>query len=91
MYACMYVGIYISSSHKDKLNFGIFNQELRAAASNIEPKHEKEIKALMNSYKSSYPNWVFELRCAPILMFSTSLFFHACISVCACVFFYTNQ
>ncbi|KAM7462785.1 hypothetical protein LguiA_030906 [Lonicera macranthoides] len=38
-------------------------QELRAAASNIEPKHEKEIKALMNSYKSSYPIWVFELRC----------------------------
>ncbi|KAG6674733.1 hypothetical protein I3842_15G059600 [Carya illinoinensis] len=38
-------------------------QELRAAASNIEPKHEKEIVALMNSYKSMYPKWVFELRC----------------------------
>ena len=37
-------------------------QELRAAASNIEPKHEKEIAALVNSYKTSYPKWVFELR-----------------------------
>ncbi|XP_030950306.1 origin of replication complex subunit 2 [Quercus lobata] len=38
-------------------------QELRAAASNIEPKHEKEVVALMNSYKSLYSIWVFELRC----------------------------
>ncbi|EEF34658.1 origin of replication complex subunit 2 [Ricinus communis] len=38
-------------------------QELRAAAANIEPKHEKEIIALMNSYKKLYPRWVFELRC----------------------------
>ncbi|GLT38900.1 hypothetical protein SLA2020_131160 [Shorea laevis] len=38
-------------------------QELRAAAANIEPKHEKEIEALINSYKSLYPKWVFELRC----------------------------
>ncbi|KAL0017357.1 hypothetical protein SO802_004426 [Lithocarpus litseifolius] len=38
-------------------------QELRAAASNIEPKHEKEVVALMNSYKSLYSKWVFELRC----------------------------
>ncbi|CAB4266392.1 unnamed protein product [Prunus armeniaca] len=38
-------------------------QELIAAASKIEPKHEKEVKELMNSYKSSYPEWAFELRC----------------------------
>ncbi|KAB1220367.1 Origin recognition complex subunit 2 [Morella rubra] len=38
-------------------------QELRAAASNIEPKHEKEVAALLNSYKSLYPKWVFKLRC----------------------------
>ncbi|XP_057973659.1 origin of replication complex subunit 2 [Malania oleifera] len=38
-------------------------QELRAAASNLETKHEKEIFSLMNSYRSLYSNWVFELRC----------------------------
>ncbi|XP_059636575.1 origin of replication complex subunit 2 [Cornus florida] len=38
-------------------------QELRAAASNIEPKHEKEIAVLINSYRSLYPKWAFELRC----------------------------
>lgn len=38
-------------------------QELRLAASNIEPKHEKEIAALVNDYKSLYPKWLFELRC----------------------------
>ncbi|KAA8528549.1 hypothetical protein F0562_035904 [Nyssa sinensis] len=38
-------------------------QELRTAASNIEPKHEKEIASLMNSYRSLYSKWVFELRC----------------------------
>lgn len=38
-------------------------QELRAAAANIELKHEKEINSLVNSYKSLYPKWVFELRC----------------------------
>ncbi|XP_044485615.1 origin of replication complex subunit 2 [Mangifera indica] len=38
-------------------------QELRAAASNIEPKHEKEIASLINGYKSWYSKWVFELRC----------------------------
>ncbi|PQM34939.1 origin of replication complex subunit 2 [Prunus yedoensis var. nudiflora] len=37
--------------------------ELIAAASKIEPKHEKEVKELMNSYKSSYTEWAFELRC----------------------------
>ncbi|KAJ6415523.1 hypothetical protein OIU84_004344 [Salix udensis] len=38
-------------------------QELRAAAANIEPKHEKEINSLVNSYKRLYPKWAFELRC----------------------------
>ncbi|KAJ9186242.1 hypothetical protein P3X46_005768 [Hevea brasiliensis] len=38
-------------------------QELRAALANIEPKHEKETIALLNSYKKLYPRWVFELRC----------------------------
>ncbi|KAK9271174.1 hypothetical protein L1049_026763 [Liquidambar formosana] len=38
-------------------------QELRAAALNIEAKHEKEIVSLMNSYKSLYSKWVFMLRC----------------------------
>ncbi|XP_022742638.1 origin of replication complex subunit 2-like [Durio zibethinus] len=38
-------------------------QELRAAAATIEPKHQKDIEALINSYKSLYPKWVFELRC----------------------------
>ncbi|CAN0926649.1 Origin of replication complex subunit 2 [Linum grandiflorum] len=37
-------------------------QELRTAAANIEPKHEKEIASLMESYKKSYPEWVFMLR-----------------------------
>lgn len=37
-------------------------QELRAAMSNIEPKHEKEIEALVNSYKNLYPEWAFQLR-----------------------------
>lgn len=37
-------------------------QELRAAASNIEPKHEKEIVSLMNSYKRLYFKWIFALR-----------------------------
>lgn len=38
-------------------------QELRAAVSNIEPKHEKEIMDLINRYKSLYPRWAFDLRC----------------------------
>ncbi|XP_011074449.1 origin of replication complex subunit 2 [Sesamum indicum] len=38
-------------------------QELREAYANIEPKHEKEINDLLNSYKSSYSEWVFVLRC----------------------------
>lgn len=39
-------------------------QELREAAANIEPKHEKEIEDLMKSYRSSYSEWKFVLRCA---------------------------
>ncbi|XP_058000699.1 origin of replication complex subunit 2-like isoform X2 [Hevea brasiliensis] len=38
-------------------------RELIAAVANIEPKHEKETIALVNSYKKLYPRWVFELRC----------------------------
>ncbi|CAM8911156.1 hypothetical protein QQ045_031397 [Rhodiola kirilowii] len=38
-------------------------QELRAAAAEIEVKHEKEIKRLMDEYRSSYSYWLFELRC----------------------------
>nr|XP_043637615.1 origin of replication complex subunit 2 [Erigeron canadensis] len=37
-------------------------QDLRAEVSNIEQKHQKEITALINSYKSLYNEWVFELR-----------------------------
>ncbi|KAK1436584.1 hypothetical protein QVD17_02366 [Tagetes erecta] len=37
-------------------------QDLRAELSNIEPKHEKEAALLINSYKSLYNEWVFELR-----------------------------
>ncbi|PKI50658.1 origin of replication complex subunit 2 [Punica granatum] len=44
-------------------------QELIAAVANIEPKHEKEIAALKDSYKSSYSEWVFLLRCGFGLLF----------------------
>lgn len=46
----------------------INGQELRAAAANVEPKHEKEIAALISSYKSLYSKWIFELRYALIPM-----------------------
>ncbi|KAI3737099.1 hypothetical protein L2E82_27094 [Cichorium intybus] len=36
--------------------------DLRAEVSNIEPKHEEEIASLINSYKSLYNDWVFQLR-----------------------------
>ncbi|VFQ86884.1 unnamed protein product [Cuscuta campestris] len=38
-------------------------EELREAVANIEPKHEKEIKDLAISYKKSYSEWKFVLRC----------------------------
>lgn len=38
-------------------------EELRAAVANLEMKHAKEVKALMESYRSLYDKWVFELRC----------------------------
>lgn len=51
------------STHKlSDINL-VDEQELRAAASNIEPKHEKEIVSLIDSYKSLYSRWVFMLRC----------------------------
>ncbi|XP_076929468.1 origin of replication complex subunit 2-like [Bidens hawaiensis] len=37
-------------------------QDLRTEVSKIEPKHEKEIASLINSYKSLYNEWLFELR-----------------------------
>ncbi|MED6107093.1 Origin recognition complex subunit 2 [Stylosanthes scabra] len=37
-------------------------QELREASLHIQPKHEKEIALLMDSYKSMYPEWVLALR-----------------------------
>ncbi|KAJ4832891.1 hypothetical protein Tsubulata_026350 [Turnera subulata] len=51
------------STHKISDIVPVEEQELRAAAANIEPKHEKEIISLMSSYKSLYSKWVFELRC----------------------------
>ncbi|KAK8931461.1 Origin recognition complex subunit 2 [Platanthera zijinensis] len=41
----------------------IDEQVLRAAASEIVPKNEKGIAALMRSYKNFYTQWLFELRC----------------------------
>ncbi|XP_043712130.1 origin of replication complex subunit 2 isoform X1 [Telopea speciosissima] len=38
-------------------------QELRAAASKLAPKHEREMTSLLNSYRSLYSKWAFELRC----------------------------
>lgn len=38
-------------------------QVLRAAASAIVTKHEKEIEALLRRYKDLYSKWLFELRC----------------------------
>ncbi|XP_027090943.1 origin of replication complex subunit 2-like [Coffea arabica] len=38
-------------------------EELREALANIEQKHEKEIDELIKTYKSSYQEWVCELRC----------------------------
>lgn len=52
------------------LYFSYYVQELRAAAANIEPKHEKEIIALVNSYKKMFPRWVFELRFVFFLLHS---------------------
>ncbi|TKY57803.1 Origin of replication complex subunit 2 [Spatholobus suberectus] len=41
----------------------VVEQELREAASQIEPKHENEIALLMDSYKTMYPEWLLALRC----------------------------
>ncbi|KAA3471930.1 origin of replication complex subunit 2 isoform X1 [Gossypium australe] len=38
-------------------------QELREASANLEPKHQNDVADLINSYKSLYPKWVFDLRC----------------------------
>ncbi|XP_020250432.1 origin of replication complex subunit 2 [Asparagus officinalis] len=44
-------------------------QVLRAAASTILTKHEKEIEALLRRYKDMYSKWLFELRCGFGLLF----------------------
>ncbi|XP_020586761.1 LOW QUALITY PROTEIN: origin of replication complex subunit 2-like [Phalaenopsis equestris] len=45
-------------------------QVLRAAASEISPKNEAGIAALLRSYKGQYSQWLFELRCGfGLLMF----------------------
>ncbi|TYH67233.1 hypothetical protein ES332_D06G174700v1 [Gossypium tomentosum] len=36
--------------------------ELREASANIEPKHQNDVADLINSYKSLYQKWVFDLR-----------------------------
>ncbi|KAK3039410.1 hypothetical protein RJ639_027659 [Escallonia herrerae] len=51
------------SAHKLSEIDLVDEEELRIAASAIEPKHEKEITSLMHSYRSLYPKWVCELRC----------------------------
>ncbi|XP_019231798.1 PREDICTED: origin of replication complex subunit 2-like isoform X1 [Nicotiana attenuata] len=43
-------------------------EELREVAANIEPKHEKEVNDLINSYKSLYSEWLFVLRCGFALL-----------------------
>ncbi|PPD71033.1 hypothetical protein GOBAR_DD32082 [Gossypium barbadense] len=37
-------------------------KELREASANIEPKHQNDVADLINSYKSLYPKWLFDLR-----------------------------
>ncbi|GAV62705.1 ORC2 domain-containing protein [Cephalotus follicularis] len=51
------------STHKLSDISIVDEQELRAATADIEPKHEREIASLINSYKALYSKWVFELRC----------------------------
>ncbi|KAF7129385.1 hypothetical protein RHSIM_Rhsim10G0028600 [Rhododendron simsii] len=50
------------STHKLSDINPVDEQELREAIANIEPKHESEIASLMNSYRSLYSKWAFELR-----------------------------
>ncbi|XP_054799309.1 origin of replication complex subunit 2 [Prosopis cineraria] len=51
------------STHKISDIDVVDEQELRAAAANIEPKHKKEIATLIDSYKNMHSEWVFALRC----------------------------
>jgi archaellum biogenesis protein FlaJ (TadC family) len=46
---------------------------LRECLAEIPPKHEKEIDALISSYKDQYRNWLFELRSVllPMLISAT--------------------
>lgn len=50
----------------------------------LEPKHEKEARKLMNSYKNLYSKWVFELRYVTysidiIIIFLLSAFYYVWI------------
>lgn len=56
-----------------RYNLFVNLQDLRGELCNIEPKHEKEVASLINSYKSLYNEWVFELRYLQlhIISFST--------------------
>lgn len=58
------LGSYGKKSTHKLCDIGIVpEEELREAMAKLEPKHEKEVKALSESYKSSYTEWAFELRC----------------------------
>lgn len=56
------------STHKVTDINVVDEQELREAASQIEPKHQNEIAALIDSYRSFYPEWLLALRCGFGLM-----------------------
>ncbi|KAB2037579.1 hypothetical protein ES319_D03G084700v1 [Gossypium barbadense] len=50
--------------------------------SNIEPKHQNDIADLINSYKSLYPKWFFDLRCGfGLLMYESEVHFYS--SICS--------
>ncbi|GAB2267378.1 Origin recognition complex subunit 2 [Dionaea muscipula] len=58
------LGRYGKKSTHKLCDIGVVTEEeLREATRKLEPKHEKEVKALIGSYKSSYKEWVFKLRC----------------------------
>ncbi|KAI4316718.1 hypothetical protein L6164_024671 [Bauhinia variegata] len=56
------------STHKLSDIDVVDEQELRAAASNIEPKHKNETAVLMDNYRHMYSQWVFALRCGSGLL-----------------------
>ncbi|KAI4321525.1 hypothetical protein MLD38_034894 [Melastoma candidum] len=57
-------GSSIKKSRSKISDIGVIDeQELLEAMSRIEPKHEKEIKSLKDSYRSLYSQWRFQIRC----------------------------